>query len=97
MIITFDKGIDTEKSINVDHISEHVITGRLNGTRLISIGDGTDLPDLSAFSAGEFSTIEVVNDNGVNIPISGNYTHIVDVSLNYSEIDDSCNISIVVA
>ena len=96
MTITFDKGLVTEKSLCVDYVSEHPISRRLNGARLVRIGDGAELPDLSAFTSDEFTSIEVTNNEGVKIPLCCTYTRIVDIIVSYSEADDTCNINIMV-
>lgn len=93
MRFIFDKGMDTEKELEISYYTEHPIEKRLSGSYHILVSAETVFPDLSAFTVNTFSTFEV-NSEGVVIPTMG-YTTIQNLSTQLIDNEYSVNIQLV--
>lgn len=86
MIITFDKGTKTERSIPMTFFNEQPFSGKMTCNNSIEITPETVLPDLSKFKENpNFLTIECVGKNGTVIPLVGSYSKITALNANYSD------------
>lgn len=83
MKLIFDKGLETEKSINVERVNIRPIASRINGSASGNTADGS--PDLSVFTTEDISSVSLEADDGSEIPVNGNYNHLIDVSITYEE------------
>lgn len=94
MRIIFDKGLATERGIEVDRVSERPMTNRLTGSKSDFTENGA--PDLSKFKTEDFVTVAVETGAGEVIELSGNYSKIADVSVTYEDEGRSYHVSIAV-
>lgn len=83
MKLIFDKGLETEKSLEVERVNIRPLSARINGSVSGNTADGT--PDLSAFTTENISSVNLEADDGHEIPVGGSYDHIIDVSITYEE------------
>lgn len=58
------------------------------GIYLVSVGDTTNFPVLEGLDNFQFTSIKVINNNGVEIPLQGDYSKIDSINVSY---DDSSN------
>lgn len=83
MTLTFDKGMETERTLEVQSMYEYPIQKRLTANNEIEIQKSGDIPDISDFlSNPDFTTLEI-KDGSVVIPTQTEYNHIADLSINY--------------
>ena len=88
MRIIFDKNTQTERQLVLDNLTERPLDNRIVGSRTIPMAEGGTVPDLSGFIGHRsFSTVEVVSGD-LEIPLTGEYNFIADLSGTYIEQDD---------
>lgn len=82
--------IDNQKEITVGSINESVddLGVRLNAIFLVSVGDNTTFPSIEGLDNSSFTSIKVVNDNNIEIPLQGSYSKINSINVSY---DDESN------
>lgn len=83
MQIVFDRGLTTERGVNVDFFGENISRGTLNASmsKVLTVDD-TTVPDLSAVKQS-FSTVEIV-DGLIPVPMQGSYNAALDASAAYN-------------
>lgn len=82
MKLIFDKGLETEASIEIDRVTERPLLNRLTANRSGAVGE---IGVLDFFSEETFQTVTVEADNGGLIPLAGEYTRFADVSVTYED------------
>lgn len=85
MQLIFDKGMDTQRAVEVDFFGENLFRGTLSASysRILS-GDATTVPDLSVLKdAPTFSSVSVVDGNMV-VPLQGSYNTVQEASAAYN-------------
>jgi hypothetical protein len=94
MKLIFDKGLATEKSVEVDRVTERPLFNRLSASKSGLVADG--VPDLAAFTAEEIQTVEIeaAAESGAEIRLAGEYTRITDVSVTYEDGGRSYHVNI---
>ena len=93
--LTFDKGLETQRELNVDHIYEYPITMTLNATYDKVVESSDDFPDISGFENNpNFSSVELTDDKGMKIPLSGGYNYISDIIMNYYDKTRTVNLTV---
>ena len=84
LTITFDKGTENERSLTVQNIFEHPLSNNLSAGNTIKIESAKDFPNYDVFyGKPNFSTLEIMDDSGMEIPTHGSYSHISDFSTSY--------------
>ena len=84
LTITFDKGTENERSLTVQNIFEHPLANDLSAGNTIKIESAKDFPNYDVFyGKPNFSTLEIMDDSGMEIPTHGSYSHISDFSTSY--------------
>lgn len=84
--LTLDRGTEAERSVLLDQFSERPIRGSFTGAASIRVEKAEDIPDVRRFAEKTaFETVEAVNGEGVEIPISGRYDTIADFTMNYDD------------
>ena len=97
MKMTFDKGLSTERSLAINHLSERPITHAMNGTLSIESPGDNDIPDVSPFLDNpNFSTVEVLDENMTPYPICEGYNVITDLATNYDDMRKIFSLSVMV-
>lgn len=93
LTITFDKGTENERSLTVQNIFEHPLANNLSAGNTIKIESAEDFPGYDLFyGKPNFSTLEIVDDSGMEIPTHGSYNHIGDFSTSY--FDETMTLSV---
>lgn len=86
MKIVFDKGSERQRAIDVNRISENPVELVLTGVYDTVIEQPGDFPDITTFVHNQmFTTIDVISDDGMVIPICSGYNYIQEISTNYYE------------
>lgn len=95
MLIIFDKGLLTERSIEMDNFFEHPINNNVNLVKEITIKEGINIPDYSALSENFiFSTVTLISSNNVELPLIGKYNKVTSIGVNYFDADKRYTINI---
>lgn len=95
MTMTFDKGTENERSLTVQNIFEHPLTNNISATNSIKIESAEDFPDYDDFyGKPNFSTLEIVDGDGMEIPTHGSYNHIADFSTSYFDETKTLSVNI---
>jgi len=95
MVIKFDKGLSTERSLEIKSVFEHPIQNRLTASNDIVIEEGGTFPDYSEFiNNPSFTTVEI-NDGSISVPVQGVYNNIADFTTNYYAEGHVYNVNIV--
>lgn len=95
MTFIFDKELATEKSIEMAYYSEQSRNKKISSNKDYTILTQSDFPDISGFSDDVmFSTLEIVDD-GMVIPIVGEYNYIEAFNTSYSSHNKLFQISMV--
>ena len=93
--LTFDKGLDHERSIHIANFHERPLNNSFNGTNSTVISKPEDVPALPDLGQNPyFETVEVVNGDGLEIPLHGNYNRITDFFAAYDDESKRYNINI---
>ena len=93
--LILDSGMETERSMMLDHISERPLSRTLVGAYTKEIKSSDDFPDISAFTdKDEFTTVRVTDEDGIDIPIFMGYSVIRDVVSNYDSVNKYYSLSI---
>ncbi len=99
MQIIFDKGLDTQRAIEVDSFSENVGRDVLSASWTRVLKSDTAIPAVKTLTDNPtFTTVEVVDTDGetaFSIPVQGEYNTIRDVNVNYSSAQCVYNLTIV--
>lgn len=97
LTITFDKGTENERSLAVQHIFEHPLANNLSAGNTIKIASAEDFPNYDDFyGKPNFSTLEIVDDSGMEIPTHGSYNHIGDFSTSYFDETKTLSVNILI-
>ena len=95
LTITFDKGTENERSLTVQNILEHPLSNNLSGGNTIKIESAKDFPNYDVFyGKPNFSTLEIMDDSGMEIPTHGSYSHISDFSTSYFDETKTLSVNI---
>lgn len=95
--ILFDKGLETECSLDLDRISEHPVVRNLYGNRSLVIQNERDFPDISDFIGREtFTTVEITDSDLTPIPICNGYNRISDLATSYNDSQKLFTLSITI-
>ena len=98
LTMTFDKGLETEKTLDIMYLYEHPLRSSLNGSLDKTIKTNNDFIDVSAFiDSPDFQTLEIVDENGMEIPLWGGYNYIQDITTNYSSDSKNYSLSITIS
>lgn len=81
MTIIFDKNTASEKSLEVDYVTENLVDHQLMCGYERPLAD-VQPQDLSSFSNNSFTTIEVHDGDRV-LPLQGSYSSIAALQTNY--------------
>ena len=93
----FDKGFDTERKLDLDHLTERPLTLTMNGTRTLEVKSEGDWPDIADFIDNPtFTSLEVLDDNLTPLPICEGYNIINDLAINYDDNMKVCSLSVMV-
>lgn len=93
--LTFDKGLDHERSIHIANFHERPLNNSFSGSFSAVIGRQEDVPVMPDFGADpDFETVEAVNGDGVEMPLQGQYNKIVDYFATYDDESKRYNINI---
>lgn len=93
--MTFDRGMATQRVLYVDHIYEYPLSRTLNATYDKEVKSSSDFPDISGFENNpNFTTIELEDETGMQIPVSGSYNFIQDIVLNYYDKNKTVNLTV---
>ena len=96
MIITFDRNLETQRSLSISFFNEQILERRLMAGKEIVVSGGTVFPDISSFIGDDrsFSTVEIFEEGNSPIPIAGTYNMILNLSVNYSELTKAYNLNL---
>ena len=95
MLIIFDKGLSTEKTIEMDNFFEHPINNNVNLVKEIIIKEGINIPDYSALNENFiFSTVTFISSNNVELPLIGKYNKVTSIGINYFDTDKRYSVNI---
>lgn len=95
LTMTFDKGTENERSLTVQNIFEHPLANDLSAGNTIKIEGAEDFPNYDVFyGKPNFSMLEIVDSDGMEIPTHGNYNHIADFSTSYFDETKTLSINI---
>ena len=95
LTITFDKGTENERSLTVQNIFEHPLANDLSAGNTIKIEGAEDFPNYDVFyGKPNFSTLEIMDDSGMEIPTHGSYSHILDFSTSYFDETKTLSVNI---
>ena len=95
LTITFDKGTENERSLTVQNIFEHPLSNNLSASNTIKIESAKDFPNYDVFyGKPNFSTLEIMDDSGMEIPMHGSYSHISDFSTSYFDETKTLSVNI---
>ena len=81
MTIIFDKNTTSERSLEVDYVTENLVDHQLVCGYERPLADAQP-QDLSSFSNNSFTTIEVHDGDRV-LPLQGSYSSIASLQTNY--------------
>ena len=81
MTIIFDKNTTSERSLEVDYVTENLVDHQLVCGYERPLADAQP-QDLSSFSNNSFTTIEVHDGDRV-LPLQGSYSSIAALQTNY--------------
>ena len=83
MQIVFDRGMETQRAINVDFFGENLSRCTLNASMSkVLTEEDTAVPDLGT-SKEPFTTVEIVDGN-IAVPMQGRYNAVLDASAAYN-------------
>ena len=95
MLVIFDKGLMSEKTIEMDNFFEHPLNNNVNLSREIIIKEGVSIPDYSPVGENfSFTTVNIISSNGIEIPLAGTYNKVTGMSLNYFDADKRYSVNI---
>lgn len=82
--------LNNEKEIQIGSFNENVdeFGINFNGIYLVAVGETTQFPSIDGLDNFSFTTIKVINDNNIEIPLQGNYNKISSINISY---DDESN------
>lgn len=83
MQIVFDRGLETQRAINVDFFGENISRGTLNASMNKALSaDDTAVPDLGTLQSG-FTSMDIA-DGDIPVPVQGSYNAVLDASAAYN-------------
>ena len=87
--------VDNQKEIKIGSFNENVdeFGVHFNGIHLVSVGDNTEFPTVDISESATFTSIKVVNDNNIEIPIQGNYSKFESINISYDDVSNNYIIS----
>lgn len=95
MLVIFDKGLASEKTIEMDNMFEYPLDNNMNLTKEIYIKEGVVIPDYAPLEENfPFTTLNIVSGNGIEIPLAGKYNKVVGMSINYFDADKRYSVNI---
>lgn len=94
--ILFDKGLETERRLEFDSFNESVGSNSLSLSIRYEISDGESVSDLKPFTGMTFSTVEITDADGHNVPVFGSYTRVDDAVVNYYCADSIYTVTVTV-
>ena len=95
LTMTFDKGTENERSLTAQNIFEHPLSNNLSAGNSIKIESAEDFPNYDVFyGKSNFSTLEIMDDSGMEIPTHGSYNHIADFSTSYFDETKTLSVNI---
>lgn len=95
MYLIFDKGLETQRAVEVDFFGENLTRGVLNATFNRRLAEAAAVPDLSVLrSNSTFATLEAV-DGEVAVPVQGVYNTAQDMSAAYNAREGTYSTTIV--
>ena len=94
--ILFDKGLETEQKLEFDSFNERVGSNSLSLSIRYEIGEGEGVSDLKPFTGMTFSTVEITDADGRNVPVFGSYTRVDDTVVNYYCADSIYTVTVTV-
>ena len=95
MTIIFDKNTTSERSLEVDYVTENLVDHQLVCGYERPLANAQP-QDLSGFSNNSFTTIEVRDGERV-LPLQGNYSSIAALQTNYYSSINIYSLSLVAA
>lgn len=97
MFVIFDKDTEIERSIPMAFMNEQPMVNKMTCDIAIKVTKSSDIPDLSQFKDHPtFETIDVVSEDGITLPLMGNYSKITSLYANYSDIEKVYSIGMAV-
>lgn len=95
MLVIFDKGLSSEKTIEMDSMFEYPLNNTVNLNKEIIIKEGVSIPNYSPVGENfPFTSVSVISGNGIEIPLAGTYNKVTGMSLNYFDADKRYTVSI---
>jgi len=91
--IILDKNLATESRITVDRMFERPLDVELTGSKSFNLS--TETPVIPTVSTGEFTTVEIIDDAGHNVPIIGSYNVIKNFSTEYYEAENRFSYTVI--
>lgn len=93
--LTFDKNTATQRQIGLTSYIERLATETFNGSYSVVVNKSEDIPTYDNFDGNfDFETIDLVNSDGIKLPVSGTYNHISDFSTTYDDTTKRFNLNI---
>ena len=88
MLVIFDKGFASEKTIEMDNMFEYPLDNNMNLTKEIYLKEGVIIPDYAPLEENfPFTTLNIISGNGIEIPLAGKYDKVIGMSINYFDVD----------
>lgn len=101
MQIIFDRGLDTQRSVEVDSFSENVGRGVLSASWARVLKSDTEIPAVKPLTDNPtFTTVEVADTDGetaFSVPVQGEYNTIREANVNYSSAQRVYTLTLVLA
>jgi hypothetical protein len=95
MLVIFDKGLTSEKTIEMDNMFEYPLDNNMNLTKEIIIKEGVVIPDYAPLEENfPFTTLNVISGNGIEIPLAGQYNKVTGMSINYFDSEKRYSVNI---
>ncbi len=95
MQLIFDRGLETQRAIEVDYFGENMFRGVLNASWNHKLGEVESVPNLGTLRGNpSFTTVEAVTGT-TTVPIQGTYNRVQDASAAYNAREGSYSVTVV--
>ena len=93
--IFFDKDKSTAQSFEFDSFNESAASNTMTISVRYDVSADSSIPDFKPFKDLTFSTMEITDKAGTNIPYFGSYTNVEDVNVNYFGGDNIYTVNVI--
>ena len=83
--LTFDRGLQSERSVLINSYNERPLVNHFTGSYNAMIDKQEDVPSFPQLSDKSFVTVHAVREDGVELPMEGDYNIIADCVCNYGD------------